>query len=217
MHIRCTNCAADVQIGDATKEVVCGFCNTLLFVGKQRGMPHVAMSEYVTPADAVLRMGRFLSKREITQSPRILNRQKMYFPFWHLNFENKARATKWVAAWMPPAEALLSISPDSGDTGQIKMDDVPRHLLADPTLHLEDALQLGQCRMTDLDGDRPAALVHVPFEKIQYQVMGQTLDAYVDLVSGVVYADNLPPTPQRYKSRMLGIVAAVALAVAVAL
>ena len=217
MHIRCTNCGADVPLGAESTEVVCNYCESLLFVGKQAGIPHLVMSEYVTRADAALRIGRFLSKLEITDTPRLLDRQMIYLPYWQLNMKSRRTPAKWIAASAAPLDALLTIAPDSGDTQKRKCDDIPDHLLVDPDLLLEDAMRTIEFKPGDLAEEKPAMLIHVPFEKIQYQAVGETLTAYVDLVSGNVYADTTPASPQRHKSAVLGLVSLFSLVATIAL
>ena len=211
MQIRCTNCAADVPIGASSSEVVCPYCETLLFVGKQTGIPHVILSEYVTSADAILRLGRHLSNMEINDPPKVLARQKVYLPYWQLHFSQKTRKAVWVAASPSPSEDLLIIDAHSGDSKSKTSLDVPDHLLVKTEVLLEDALLATSFNMSELDKDKPATLVHVPFEKIQYLAVGETLDAYVDLVTGTVHGDSFPATPQREKSRVLGAVSAASL------
>ncbi|MBN2528236.1 MAG: hypothetical protein JXR76_17720 [Deltaproteobacteria bacterium] len=211
MHIRCTNCGADVAVGDTTREVVCSWCQTLLFVGKHTGIPHVVMSDYVSLDDAQLRLGRFLSKKEVAIAPRVIQRSLVYLPYWHLNLKKPASSPTWVAASFSPIEELMTITAAGGDTMQKTTDDVPAHLMVEAELLLEDAVLTSQCDMDELHQDKPATLIHVPFVKIEYVAAGEAFRAYVDLVGGNVYTDNTPPSPQRQKSLVLGLVAAAAL------
>lgn len=211
MHIRCTNCGADVPIGQTTAEVVCSYCDTQLIVGKQKGIARLVMTDCLTADEAVLRLGRFLSTLEITVSPDVLSRNVVYLPYWQPMLSAGGKVDEWVAAFAPDMESLYSVAAMHGDTSKKSVDDISAPSMMAADVVLENALMLTPYLLSELDVDRPAVLTYVPFVKLQYQVAGEMCVAYVDLVAGHVYQDNLPPTPQKQKSRVLALVAVASL------
>ncbi len=211
MHIRCTNCGADVPIGQSTAEVVCSYCDSQLIVGKQKGIARLVMTDCLTADEAVLRLGRFLSTLEITTLPGVLSRNVVYLPYWQPMLSAGGKVDEWVAAYAPDIESLHSVAAMHGDTSKKTVDDIPTPSVMAADVVLETALMLTPYLLSELDVDRPAVLVYVPFLKLQYQVTGEICVAYVDLVAGHVYQDNLPTSPQKQKSRVLAGVAAASL------
>ncbi|MBN2342073.1 MAG: hypothetical protein JXX29_12445 [Deltaproteobacteria bacterium] len=216
MQIRCTNCGADVPIGASTTEVICSYCNAALFVGRQTGIAHLVMSGYVSFQDAVFRLGRFLAQKEVTSKIRVLNSAEFYFPFWQLPDGRGKKSVLW-AARTALTESAESIPMMSGETDKQTPMDVADHLLWEPELLLEDVAGSAGVELSDTTGtNRTVSLVHIPFYKIEYFVHGETLTAFVDKVSGQVFADELPASPQQKKSIVLAGVSLGALLVVVA-
>ena len=211
MQIRCTNCGADVPIGQSTGEVVCGYCGTQLIVGKQKGIPRLVMSEFIHLDDATLRLRRFLSNLEITTPLKVQARNVMFLPYWQLNLSANGWSDEWIAAYAPELEALHFITAVTGDTGKKTTDDIPAPSMVNAEVMLENALMLSPHLMSELDPDKPAVLVYVPFLKMQYRLAGHTFTAVIDLVAGNVYVDETPMSPQRQKSRALSAVAVLSL------
>lgn len=216
MEIRCTNCGADVPIGASTSGVICSYCETALFVGRQQGISHLVMSGYVSAEDAVLRLGRFLSQKEFSSAIEVEERKEFYFPFWQLSPKQGGKKIFW-AGRTPLCDELASIPALGGETGKQTPMDIADHLLLQPHILLEEALVSANSAKENyrqenvFEDSKSAALIHVPFYKIRYSVHGETHVAFVDKVMGAVYADELPASPQRKKSRALAGVALGAL------
>lgn len=169
------------------------------------------MSGYVTAKDAALRLGRFLSKREVLSPYQVDETKDFYFPFWQLSKHQSKEKLFW-AARVPLVDDLAYISALSGQTDKLVPNDVAEHLLWEPEILMEDALIQAQGNLSvKMSQEDAASLVHVPFFEIKYTVLGRQYSAYIECVRGTVYADELPVSPQRKKSSVLALVALGAL------
>jgi DNA-directed RNA polymerase subunit RPC12/RpoP len=199
MKLECTNCGADVPIDAHSDYVVCEYCQAALIVDRDRTALHYVLPREVEDADVAPLLRRSLAALEVVEPARVVETQCVYWPYWR--FERAGREAAMLAASSPPVEELTRIALPFGAARVFDEELRSEEKIIDPeTLLAEEAPTLEE-------GEVVAALVHVPVIAARYGVGASEFEAWIDGVSGRVFAEVWPPAAGKGKTRLMALVA----------
>lgn len=203
MNVRCTHCGGDVPIQAHSTFVQCPFCEAALYVELTEGLRHMVMSEGVAPDSLSLRLQRVLGKQEITATAKISHWKKIYWPFWHV--EKPTGGGPMIAAKSPVVEDFSYVERPPGNMVFFQESSMGSETVVEPDILVDEAIsQTSVYDIETVSKNDVISLVHMPTYQITYACQGQEFEACIDGVSGEVYADVWPVSPQRTKSLVLG-------------
>jgi hypothetical protein len=212
MNIKCTQCGAKVPIETDTSTIRCPFCETALYVETDRTVMHYYMDPQVQAADLGPVIQRKLSYLEIKDPVNINTRDLLYFPLWR--FDTGLGTSVMVAGAMPPVEDMFVVKPPAGPVRLFSPELAVDNEVVEPEVMLEDAA--ADAREVLGPGSvkfKSAAVVHLPFYKVTYTCQDSKNEAFVEAVSGEVFAEDWPSAPYKEKDRVLGMIAVATFAI----
>jgi hypothetical protein len=209
MQIRCSNCGADVSIKENSQFIKCPYCNAGLFVDLASGIRHYYKKSKISGEGLDFALKRFLLTHEIIGNFKIVSSKRSFIPFWR--FAKRDGTAELISATTPLSEDLAVIDEPEGrllffsDEVQESLHAVPPEIFLDAARAKACALNIGFNR----NDEKAVALIHLPVYLVSYLYNGATCHAVIDGVAGAVFADEMPKTPEKTKSRILGAVTLV--------
>jgi len=210
MEIVCTQCGAQVTIGEDTDFIRCSFCDTALYVDAEQTVRHYVLEVLRNADDLPLLIKRSLSYMEIKDPVAVRRSNLIYFPFWRLVLASGYALA--LPAANPPCEDLADMKMPAGKLRRFSAEAVEGRELIEPDVMVEDA-KAAAAQLIDQPEPKfeSASLCQIPFYRVEYRCQERDHFCLVSAVSGEVFADEWPAAPQKDKDRALGMIAAAAL------
>lgn len=197
MQIKCTQCAADVEVLQDETFIDCPFCASALFLDKRRVVFHYVIASNFKPNEAEGNLKRWMAGnhtvKDLDKKAQIAKTDFYYFPVWYF----KVKDSSGDRIYIQPAAAtsVSEIKKINIPAGSLKFFDKTQHNeheMVKPDVLYDSAKTWLQEIGVDLNTVREAALVHIPFYQFYYYYNNQTFTALVEASSGQVYANIFP-------------------------
>jgi hypothetical protein len=210
MQIRCTNCGADIPLEQESEFISCSFCHAALFVDTDKTIANFCMPATLKKDELSPLINRKLASMEITAEHALEDASIVYHPFWR--FESKGIKTKLIAAAEIDADEMTEIPGTAGNPVVYNPSVIGDRRVVEPSLLYDEAVaEFQMSSPSAAQSDLRVTMLYLPVYHATYLCDGLRYHAFIDGVSGGVYADNWPPTEQREKNRLLGTIAIGAL------
>jgi DNA-directed RNA polymerase subunit RPC12/RpoP len=197
MQIKCTQCAADVEVQQDETFIECPFCASALFLDKRKVVFHYVIACNFKPNEAEGNLKRWMAGnhtvKDLDKKAQMAKTSFYYFPVWYF----KTKDTTGDKIYIQPAAStsVSEIKKIPIPAGSLKFYDQKQYNddeIVKPDVLYDSAKTWLQNSGVDLNTIAEAALVHIPFYQFYYYFNNQTYTALVEASSGLVYANVFP-------------------------
>jgi len=195
--IKCTQCAADVEVQQDETFIDCPFCASALFLDKRKVVFHYVIQSNFKPNEAEGNLKRWMAGnhtvKDLDKKSQIAKVDFYYFPVWYF----KVKDSSGDRIYIQPAAAtsVSEIKKIQIPAGSLKFYDKTLYNdneMVKPDVLYDSARTWLQNTGVDVNTIAEAALVHIPFYQFYYYFNNQTYTALVEASSGQVYANIYP-------------------------
>ena len=197
MQIKCTQCAADVDVQQDETFIDCPFCGSALFLDKKKVVFHYVIENNFKPNEAEGNLKRWMAGnhtvKDLDIKAQMAKTAFYYFPVWYF----KVKDAQGDRIYIQPAAttSVSEIKKIQIPAGALKFFEKTKHNeseMVEPDVLYDSAKTWLQNSGIDLEKVTEAALVHIPFYQFYYNFNNQTYTALVEASSGQVYANIYP-------------------------
>ncbi len=197
MQIKCTQCAADVDVQQDETFIDCPFCGSALFLDKKKVVFHYVIENNFKPNEAEGNLKRWMAGnhtvKDLDIKAQIVKTSFYYFPVWYFKIKDGQGDKIYI---QPGATTSVSeIKKIQIPAGALKFYEKTKYNeeeMVSPDVLYESAKTWLQETGVDLNSVTEAALVHIPFYQFYYNFNNQSYTALVEASSGQVYANIYP-------------------------
>lgn len=197
MLIKCTQCAADVEVQQDETFIDCPFCASALFLDKRKVVFHYVISSNFKPNEAEGNLKRWMAGnhtvKDLDKKSQIAKTGFYYFPVWYFKIKDDTGDKIYI---QPAASTSVSeIKKIPIPAGALKFYDKKLYSdseMVQPDVLYDSAKHWVESSGIPADNIAEAALVHIPFYQFYYYFNNHTYTAIVEASSGQVYANIYP-------------------------
>jgi len=197
MQVKCTQCAADVEVQQDETFIECPFCASSLFLDKRKVVFHYVIASNFKPNEAEGNLKRWMAGKhtvnDLDKKAQINKTSFYYFPVWY--FKTKDASGDKIYIQPAATTSVSEIKKIAIPAGALKFYDQKLYNdseIVQPDVLYDSAKTWLQNSGIDLNTVAEAALVHIPFYQYFYIFNNQTYTALVEASSGQVYANVYP-------------------------
>jgi DNA-directed RNA polymerase subunit RPC12/RpoP len=197
MQIKCTQCAADVDVQQDETFIDCPFCGSALFLDKRKVVFHYVIANNFKPNEAEGNLKRWMAGnhtvKDLDKKSQIAKTSFYYFPVWY--FKTKDASADKIYIQPAASTSVSEIKKLPIPAGALKFYDKKQYNdeeMVQPDVLYDSAKSWLQSSGVDLNTVTEAALVHVPIYQFYYNFNNQSFTSLVEASSGQVYANIFP-------------------------
>lgn len=197
MLIKCTQCAADVEVQQDETFIECPYCASALYLDKRKVVFHYVVASNFKPNEAEGNLKRWMAGnhtvKDLDKKSQIAKTAFYYFPVWYFKVKDSLGDKIYI---QPAASTSVSeIKKIPIPAGALKFYDKTQYSdseMVQPDVLYDSAKSWLQNSGVEPDSIAEAALVHIPFYQFYYYFNNHTYTALVEASSGQVYANIYP-------------------------
>ena len=188
----------------------CPFCGSSLYLDLREGVGHFCIKPALTEKSLSSQLTTWLLHKERRGAVRIEKAALVFWPFWEIqSLWPEGEVFTSIAASHPITDMQHSGKVPTGELIPFVEEELKAARVKPPQYAIREFMKKeGISRKNEgspLKAVRPgpkAWLIHIPFWQVEYICDGVSYEAWIEAVSGDVFADDLPPTFAREKDRI---------------
>jgi hypothetical protein len=197
MQIKCTQCAADVDVQQDETFIDCPFCASALYLDKRKVVFHFVINSNFKPNEAEGNLKRWMAGnhtvKDLDSKAQIAKTDFYYFPVWY--FKTKDASGDKIFIQPAATTSISEIKKIPIPAGALKAYDKTLYNdneMVKPDVIYDSAKTWLQNTGVDINNITESFLVHIPFFQFYYYFNNKTYTAVVEASSGQVYANMYP-------------------------
>jgi DNA-directed RNA polymerase subunit RPC12/RpoP len=217
MQIKCTQCGGDVEVKEGETFLTCEYCDSALFVDKQKVVFHYVVGSTLGEEEARRNVDRWMSgndtPKDLVKKRTYSGSQFFYFPMWHFTVrEGASDAVHLQPAASTTVSEIKSLDVPAGSLKFYSPKEFGAETFVPPEVEYDAAMTWLEGEGVDKEKVHQTALVHAPLYKFNYDYEGQGYTAVVDAASGKVMVNVFPPKSEA-PFYILGVLALIVFAI----